>query len=152
DLTAAYFGAMLAGGIPALVATPFHRYAGRQVYASMISAILRVAGADVLYAVDDAADICRSDPSVPIRDTRILTPGATASLTAATAGPIATPSPDDVAMIQYSSGSTGDSKGVLLTHRAMLNNMRATRDGFGVYAADVSVNWAPLYHDMGLVD
>src|SRR5690606_27065010 len=43
-------------------------------------------------------------------------------------------------------------KGVLLTHRAVLNNMRATRDGLGLSAADVGVNWIPLYHDMGLIE
>ena len=56
------------------------------------------------------------------------------------------------ATIQYSSGSTGIPKGILLTHRAMLNNIRAVRDGLGLGADDVSVNWIPLYHDMGLID
>jgi acyl-CoA synthetase (AMP-forming)/AMP-acid ligase II len=41
---------------------------------------------------------------------------------------------------------------VLLTHRAILNNMRAVRRGLGLTNADVGVNWVPLYHDMGLID
>src|SRR5207247_1643000 len=57
-----------------------------------------------------------------------------------------------IATVQYSSGSTGIPKGVLLAHRALLNNIRAVRDGLALTAADVSVNWIPLYHDMGLID
>src|SRR5437870_8794541 len=59
--------------------------------------------------------------------------------------------PEDVATVQYSSGSTGAPHGVLLSHRAILNNMRAMRERLSVTAADVSVNWVPLYHDMGLI-
>ncbi len=151
ELSAAYFGAMLAGAVPALVATPFHRFARRQVYATLIGSIMRVAQATLLYCIDEVAAICREEPSVPLGSTRILTPAETASASEATAPP-ARAQPDDVAMIQYTSGSTGDSKGVLLSHRAILENMRSTREGLDVWAGDVSVNWAPLYHDMGLID
>ena len=149
ELTAAYFGAMLAGGVPALVATPFHRFAEPRVYANLIGPILEVAHARLLYGTDEVAAICRADAALPLRDTVVMTPSEVA---ASTPPPVVTPRPGDIAMIQYTSGSTGASKGVLLTHRAIVNNMRATREGLGVYADDINVNWAPLYHDMGLIE
>jgi acyl-CoA synthetase (AMP-forming)/AMP-acid ligase II len=59
--------------------------------------------------------------------------------------------PADLALIQFSSGSTGDPKGVMLTHRNILTNIRDIVKGIRLEPSDMSVNWMPLYHDMGLV-
>lgn len=59
--------------------------------------------------------------------------------------------PGDLAMIQFSSGSTGDPKGVMLTHRNILTNIRDIIEGIQLTHEDVSVSWMPLYHDMGLI-
>ena len=59
--------------------------------------------------------------------------------------------PDDIAFIQYSSGSTSDPKGVCLTHRNLCTNIRAIVEGTGWDAEDVSLSWMPLTHDMGLI-
>ena len=59
--------------------------------------------------------------------------------------------PDDIAFIQYSSGSTSDPKGVVLTHRNLCVNIRAIVEGFGWQDDDVSLSWMPLTHDMGLI-
>jgi 8-amino-7-oxononanoate synthase len=59
--------------------------------------------------------------------------------------------PDMLAMLQYTSGSTDRPKGVMLSHRALMANIRATHQAFGVQAEDSSVFWLPMYHDMGLV-
>jgi acyl-CoA synthetase (AMP-forming)/AMP-acid ligase II len=150
ELVAGYFGVMLAGGTPSIIATPFHRFADPRVYAAHVGPILDLARAQVLYAEPDVAALCASHPSVHQSATAIVTPAEVGGTEPAAEPPEA--DPDGIAMVQYTSGSTGVPKGVLLTHRAMLNNMRATRDGLGVYAHDVSLNWAPLYHDMGLID
>jgi len=55
------------------------------------------------------------------------------------------------AFIQYTSGSTGEPKGVVVTHANILANCRAIRDATGYTRADRMVSWLPLHHDMGLV-
>ncbi|MDH3267187.1 MAG: non-ribosomal peptide synthetase, partial [Gammaproteobacteria bacterium] len=59
--------------------------------------------------------------------------------------------PDDLAFIQYSSGSTSDPKGVCLTHRNLCTNIRAIVEGAGWTDEDQSLSWMPLTHDMGLI-
>ena len=59
--------------------------------------------------------------------------------------------PDDVAFLQHSSGTTGLQKGVMLSHRAVLNQLASYSDALGLQASDVVVSWLPLYHDMGLI-
>ncbi|RJE90836.1 amino acid adenylation domain-containing protein [Paenibacillus sp. 1011MAR3C5] len=57
----------------------------------------------------------------------------------------------DIAFIQFTSGSTGDPKGVVLTHGNLLSNMRAIRSGAQSTEKDSSLSWLPLTHDMGLI-
>lgn len=59
--------------------------------------------------------------------------------------------PDDLALLQYTSGSTGDPKGVMLTHANLLANIRAMGTALEASSKDVFVSWLPLYHDMGLI-
>lgn len=58
---------------------------------------------------------------------------------------------DDPAFIQYTSGSTGNPKGVLLSHRNVVSNIHAIGQALRINRTDVEVSWCPLYHDMGLV-
>jgi len=57
----------------------------------------------------------------------------------------------DIALLQYTSGSTGNPKGVVLTHANLLANMRALAEAVRMGPGDVAVSWLPLYHDMGLI-
>ena len=57
----------------------------------------------------------------------------------------------DIAFLQYTSGSTGSPKGVVLTHENLLSNIRAMGQVVNAGPEDVFVSWLPLYHDMGLI-
>ncbi|WP_166040959.1 fatty acyl-AMP ligase [Sphingosinicella sp. YJ22] len=60
-------------------------------------------------------------------------------------------SPDDIAYLQYSSGSTRFPHGVIITHRALMSNLAAHSHGMKLGDGDRGVAWLPFYHDMGLV-
>ncbi len=59
--------------------------------------------------------------------------------------------PKDIALLQYTSGSTGNPKGVTLDHGNLLANIRAWGQAVELRATEVVVSWLPLYHDMGLI-
>ncbi|MHC4953696.1 MAG: AMP-binding protein, partial [Planctomycetota bacterium] len=59
--------------------------------------------------------------------------------------------PQGLGLVQYTSGSTGDPKGVMLSHANLLANIRATGQAIHATSEDVVVSWLPLYHDMGLI-
>ncbi|MEQ4486850.1 condensation domain-containing protein, partial [Cohnella silvisoli] len=61
------------------------------------------------------------------------------------------PSGNDIAFLQFSSGSTGQPKGVILTHANLLSNMNAFIASSGTTDRDCTLNWLPLTHDMGLI-
>ncbi len=58
---------------------------------------------------------------------------------------------DELAFLQYTSGSTGDPKGVMVTHAALRNNLKQIKDKFWFNEDSLMVSWLPFYHDMGLI-
>ena len=150
----AFFGTLLAGAVPVPVYPPFRpdRIAD---YAARQGRILSNAGARLLItfaAVERLAGLLRGQvPTLSgVATLDDLAPEAPAD------GPLphrpaSWLTGDDPALIQYTSGSTGQPKGVLLTHVNLLANIRAIRDGLAIRPDDAAVSWLPLYHDMGLI-
>lgn len=62
------------------------------------------------------------------------------------------PLPSDIALLQYTSGSTGLPKGVMVTHQNIIRNLEFIRQCFSLRPDSVSVTWLPSFHDMGLID
>lgn len=62
-----------------------------------------------------------------------------------------TTNPNQVALIQYTSGSTSDPKGVVITHANLMANIKMIQQGMQVTENELVVSWLPLHHDMGLV-
>lgn len=59
--------------------------------------------------------------------------------------------PEDIVLLQHSSGTTGLQKGVALSHQAVFNQLRSYGRSLSLAERDVIVSWLPLYHDMGLI-
>jgi len=143
-----YLGILLAGGIPVPIYPPA-RASQLEEHVLRHAGILFNAQAVLLVTVPEAKLVARLlQARVPcIR--HIVTPDDLAA-TAATFEPV-TVRGEDIAFIQYTSGSTGNPKGVVLTHDNLLANIRAMKTVTQVTSRDVFVSWLPLYHDMGLI-
>jgi len=59
--------------------------------------------------------------------------------------------PDDIAFLQFTSGSTGNPKGVILKHKNLIANVHSLAEAAELTSSDVLLNWMPFYHDMGLI-
>ena len=151
DFFLAFAGALLAGATPVPIYPPFR--AGRIAeYAERQSAILANAGARVLVTFREAAGVAKLlKPLVPSLESVATADALAQSRAAAPLGPRVHSRAEDLALLQYTSGSTGNPKGVMLTHSNLLGNVRAIGEAVGLRNDDVGVSWLPLYHDMGLI-
>ena len=148
DFFRAFMGTMLAGAIP----VPLYPPAGTAGIAEHLrrqARILENCGASLLVGFDAARTATRMLRALVPSLRRVAGVGELRGAAAAPAVPA--PVPADVALIQYTSGSTGDPKGVVLTHANVLANIRAMGAAVGAGPRDVFVSWLPLYHDMGLI-
>ena len=148
DFLRAFFAILLVRAVPVPIYPPL-RLDRLEEYAARQSAILADAGVVLLVTIARARPVAALlKPAVKtLRDVvtpdELARPGTPASLPDAQAA--------DPAFIQYTSGSTGQPKGVLLTHANLLANIRAIAAGLELRPTDVGVSWLPLYHDMGLI-
>ena len=142
-----FLGVLFAGAVPVPIYPPT-RLARLQEHLERQSRILDNARATLLVTVPEAHRVSRLLRSSVDSLREVRTPDEL-PLTGDTTLPV--PQPDDIALIQYTSGSTGNPKGVVLTHRHLLANIAAMARASRVGPDDTFVSWLPLYHDMGLI-
>ncbi len=149
-----FAGVLLAGGVPVPIYPPV-RADRIAEYAERQSAILHNAEARVLVTFKEAERVAKLlRPRVPslrhiVTASSLLAENTTPSFASARL-PSGAKS-DDLALLQYTSGSTGNPKGVQLTHANLLANVRAIGEALAIRPDDVGASWLPLYHDMGLI-
>jgi 1-acyl-sn-glycerol-3-phosphate acyltransferase len=143
----AFLGTLLAGGVAVPIYPPARR-AGLEEHLRRQAGILRNALAVVLITVPEARTLGRLLRAQVPSLRQVVTTG---DLPAGPAGALPAVAAADTALLQYTSGSTGDPKGVILTHHHLLANIRAMGGAADAGPGDLFVSWLPLYHDMGLI-
>ncbi len=152
-LVYAYWGALLAGAVPSIM--PFlTEKLSPEKYRQELAALVEITRPAAVVTYPEFAAEVRA--AVETENTPVR-----AVLLSDAVAPVAEPDlaglpglsrqPDDLALLQHSSGTTGLQKGVALSHRAVLNQLDRYTAAIGLSDADVIVSWLPLYHDMGLI-
>ncbi|HXM83575.1 MAG TPA: AMP-binding protein [Burkholderiales bacterium] len=143
-----FYGVLLAGGIPVPLYPPA-RLATIEDHMTRHIGVLKSAGASIMVTIPEAkalAWLLRAQ----VESLRAVMVPADFSGSAAGFTPVRSAG-GQVGFLQYTSGSTGNPKGVVLTHTNLLANVRAMGKAARATTEDVFVSWLPLYHDMGLI-
>ena len=148
DYFCGFFGILLAGAVPVPLYPParpsqFEDHLRRHRH------ILDNCQARMLITVPEAKPMARFLKTQVSSLSRIVTVDALQGT--GDADSLRPVQPDSTAFLQYTSGSTGIPKGVILTHANLLANIKAMGRAIGAGPEDVFVSWLPLYHDMGLI-
>jgi fatty-acyl-CoA synthase len=144
---AMFFGAIYAGAWPVPLPLPTS-FGGRESYIDQLSVQLSSSDPVMLIYPEELASMAGAAAEA----------GKVAGITyedfiarPAPAGPLPQADSDDIAYLQYSSGSTRFPHGVAITHRQLLDNLAAHGHGMSITTGDRCISWLPWYHDMGLV-
>lgn len=152
DLIFAFFGAVLAGAIPSIMPFLTEKLSPDQ-YRKSLSALFDVTlpGAVITYQgfeheVEQAVADSGASPVILVAENIPASSDVNPDLIQGI-----TSTPEDTALLQHSSGTTGLQKGVALSHQAVFNQLSSYADSIRIAPQDVIVSWLPLYHDMGLI-
>lgn len=147
EFAALFFGVIYAGAWPVPLPLPTS-FGGSQHYIDQLSVQLESCDPRILFYPPELAGM--ASEAARLKGVEGIDWDA---FTAREAADVALPRADtnDIAYLQYSSGSTRFPHGVAITHHALLNNLSAHSHGMELQASDRCVSWLPWYHDMGLV-
>ena len=147
EFAAMFFGAIYAGAWPVPLPLPTS-FGGRESYIDQLSVQLGSCDPALLIFPEELADFASA--AAAAKQVEALSWQAIA---ARPAPQVTLPRAkgDDIAYLQYSSGSTRFPHGVAITHHALLNNLAAHGHGMELVPEDRCISWLPWYHDMGLV-
>jgi len=147
-----FFGVLLTGAIPVPVYPPGRL---KQIEEHLLrhSAIANNCLARIMVTVGEAKQFARFMHTRVVNLRHVVTAPEVRQAGQETLASFRKPvlSTDNIAFLQYTSGSTGMPKGVVLTHANLLANIRTMARVLNVTSEDVFVSWLPLYHDMGLI-
>lgn len=148
DFPRALMGCLYARLIPCPVPLPL-AFGSRAAYREQLHRLARVAGIRAALT----PPMLRDWMAEAVEGLDLAFIGSLAELDNAPVGlPEGRPAADEIAYLQFSSGTTSLPKGIAITHRAMMANIRAMAvHGLGIREGDRGVSWLPYYHDMGLV-
>jgi len=147
EFASLFFGVVYAGAWPVPLPLPTS-FGGAQSYIDQLRAQLESCDPTLLFYPSEIGQMCAEAARL------LNVQGVDWSEFGGRAAPEADlprASTDDIAYLQYSSGSTRFPHGVAITHHALLNNLSAHSHGMKLQAGDRCVSWLPWYHDMGLV-
>ncbi|HWM43027.1 MAG TPA: AMP-binding protein, partial [Burkholderiales bacterium] len=143
-----FYGTLLAGGIPVPLYPPA-RLTTIEDHLTRHVGILKSCGAALMVTIPEAKPIAWL-LRAQVESLRAVMVPADFPASASSFTPVKS-SGGQIAFLQYTSGSTGQPKGVVLTHANLLANVRAMGKAVRASSSDVFVSWLPLYHDMGLI-
>lgn len=151
----AFFGAVLGGAIPSIMPFLTEKLAPEKYRRDLASLIGVTRPAAIITYPEFAAEVreaLRSAEPHSVRAVLISTDIRPVETLAFETLPGLDRSPNDIVLLQHSSGTTGLQKGVALSHQAVFNQLEHYARAIRLNAAsDVVVSWLPLYHDMGLI-
>ncbi len=148
SLIAAWFGALYRGALPSVLPYLTERN-DPATYATRVRGFVGEAGARAVITAPEVVEHLR--PLVAALGCRVLSSEqVNLGTSAAPLAPVQ-PRAGDPAWLQFTSGTTGGRKGVVVSHDAVLDFLDAYCDALPIHPNDVMISWLPLYHDMGLV-
>jgi fatty-acyl-CoA synthase len=147
EFAACFFGAVYAGAWPVPLPLPTS-FGGREAYVDQLGVQLKSSDPALFLYPEELAHF--GEGAADNAGAKSRTWESLAEVEPA-AGELPTATGDDIAYLQYSSGSTRFPHGVAVTHRALLDNLRAHSVGLQMTETDRVISWLPWYHDMGLV-
>ena len=151
DFVFAFYGIQIAGGVPVPCAPPF-TFGGLEKYVRNLKHVVRDCGAEMFVTnarFKKAIGSVLADADNRVRHLVLDSDVPEARVPDSLRFPPLQPT--DVAFLQYTSGTTGRPKGVVLTHGNLLANVHGIGVGLGIGPDDVGMSWLPLFHDMGLI-